>query len=221
MYVHRALVLTRNCAGTELPGLRLGMSDDDRGSSPAARGGFGARAHRSEGHRDDRDSSRAWRTADFPVQALFVNCTVKCHEDVPRHIWRLFQVLGIQHRWILTRGELGRESVSTADLTAINDAKEAAWMALHAHERDLLEDTMYSRLAALWSEFSDAITIFDKPEKVLKKAGLAGADWDNPDSVHALYAASTKFWPRTLRSDSDADSNAYAVCADSDSDDSV
>ena len=32
---------------------------------------------------------------------------------------------------------------------------------------------MYSRLAALWSEFSAAITIFDKPEKVLKKAGLS------------------------------------------------
>ena len=29
-------------------------------------------------------------------------------------------------------------------------------MALHEHERDLLEDTMYWRLAALWSEFSDA-----------------------------------------------------------------
>jgi hypothetical protein len=62
-----------------------------------------------------------------------------------------------------------------------------------------------------------------KPEKVLKKAGLADTDWDNPDSVHALYAASTKFWPRTLRSDSDADSDAddYAAGAASDSDDSV
>ena len=38
-----------------------------------------------------------------------------------------------------------------------------------------------------------------KPEKVLKMAVLAGADWDNPDSVHALYAAFTKYWPRTLR----------------------
>jgi hypothetical protein len=26
-----------------------------------------------------------------------------------------------------------------------------------------------------------------KTEKVLKKVGLAGADWDNPDSVHAIY----------------------------------
>jgi hypothetical protein len=32
------------------------------------------------------------------------------------------------------------------------------WMAAHAH---LLEDTMYRRLAVLWREFSDAITVFD------------------------------------------------------------
>jgi hypothetical protein len=62
-----------------------------------------------------------------------------------------------------------------------------------------------------------------KPEKVLKKAGLADSDWDNPDSVHALYAASTKYWPRTLRRDSNADSeaDAYASSVASDSDDSV
>ena len=34
-------------------------------------------------------------------------------------------------------------------------------MALHEHERDLLEDTMCRRLADLWSEFSDAISVFD------------------------------------------------------------
>jgi hypothetical protein len=70
---------------------------------------------------------------------------VKCHEDVPRHIWGLFQALGIQYRWILTRGALGRVLVTTSDL-AIADDKENAWMALHEHERDLLEDTMYRRL---------------------------------------------------------------------------
>jgi hypothetical protein len=146
------------------------MSDDDaspaarggdRGSSPsAARGGFGSRAHRSEARREDRDSSRAWRAGDFPAPALFVNCGVKCHEDVPPHIWGLFKALGIQYRWILTRGALARELVTTADL-AIDDAKETAWMALHEHERDLLEDTMCRRLADLWSEFSDAISVFD------------------------------------------------------------
>jgi hypothetical protein len=58
-----------------------------------------------------------------------------------------------------------------------------------------------------------------KPEKVLKKDGLEGADWADPDSVPALYKASTKFLPRTLRSDSDADSDAddYATGAASDS----
>ena len=33
-------------------------------------------------------------------------------------------------------------------------------MALHEHERDLLEDTMYQRLVDLWSEFSDDISVF-------------------------------------------------------------
>jgi hypothetical protein len=49
-----------------------------------------------------------------------------------------------------------------------------------------------------------------KPEKVLKKAGLEGADWDEPESVNALYATSTKFWPRMVRSDSDADADSDA-----------
>jgi hypothetical protein len=91
---------------------------------------------------------------------LFANCMVKCHEDVPRHIWGLFQALGIQYRWILIRGALGFVFVTTADL-AIDDAKENAWMALHEHERDLLEDTMYRCLVSRWSEFSDAIVVFD------------------------------------------------------------
>jgi hypothetical protein len=43
-----------------------------------------------------------------------------------------------------------------------------------------------------------------KPEKVLKKAGITVTDWDDPASVNALYVASAKYWPRTVRSDSDA-----------------
>ena len=43
-----------------------------------------------------------------------------------------------------------------------------------------------------------------KAEKVLERAGLAGADWDDPASVNTLYVASTKFWPHTVRSDRDA-----------------
>jgi hypothetical protein len=34
-------------------------------------------------------------------------------------------------------------------------------MALHEREHNLLEDTMYWRLADLWSDFSDAISVFD------------------------------------------------------------
>jgi len=63
-----------------------------------------------------------------------------------------------------------------------------------------------------------------KPEKVLKRAGLAGADCDDPASVNTLYVASTQFWPHTFHSDSDADANsntdAYAAFAASASDDS-
>jgi hypothetical protein len=50
-----------------------------------------------------------------------------------------------------------------------------------------------------------------KPEKVLNKGGLADSDWDDPASVNALFVASTKFWPRTVRSDSDADAERESV----------
>jgi hypothetical protein len=49
-----------------------------------------------------------------------------------------------------------------------------------------------------------------KPEKVLTKAGLAGVNWDDPASVNTLFVSSTKFWPCTVRSDSDADANSDA-----------
>ena len=49
-----------------------------------------------------------------------------------------------------------------------------------------------------------------KAEKVLERAGLAGADWDDPASVNTLYVASTKFWPHTVRSDRDADADSDA-----------
>jgi hypothetical protein len=127
-------------------------SDDD---APAARGPpLGARARRPEG----RKSSRAWRPADFPAPSSFTGCTVRCHEDVPRHICRLFQALGIQYRWVLTRGPLGRELLKAEDLV-IDDAKEESWMAVYEHERDLLEDTVPP---CLWSEFSDAYAVFDQ-----------------------------------------------------------
>ncbi len=61
-----------------------------------------------------------------------------------------------------------------------------------------------------------------KSKKVFKRAGLADADWNDPASVNTLFVASTKFWPRTVHSDSDADSDPYdyaagaAASADSD-----
>jgi hypothetical protein len=38
-----------------------------------------------------------------------------------------------------------------------------------------------------------------KPEKVLKRDGLADADWDDPAFVNALYVASAKFWTRKMK----------------------
>jgi hypothetical protein len=105
---------------------------------------LGARARRSDG----RESSRAWRPADFPGPSIFTGCTVRCHEDVPRHIYGLFDALGIRYRWVLTRGPLVRALVTVEDLV-IHDAKEASWMAVHENERDLLEDTVYPRLVSL------------------------------------------------------------------------
>jgi hypothetical protein len=117
-------------------------SNDD---APAARGPpLGSRARRPEG----RESSLAWRPADFPAPSSFTGCTVRCHEDVPRHIYGLFQALGIQYRWVLIRGSLGRELLKAEDLV-IDDAKEGSWMVVYEHERDLLEDTVYRLLASL------------------------------------------------------------------------
>jgi hypothetical protein len=94
-----------------------------------------------------RESSRACRPADFPAPSSFTCCTVRCHEDVQRHIYGLFQALGIQYRWVLTRGTLGRELLKAEDL-AINDTKSKSWMSTYEHERDLLEDTVYCSLAS-------------------------------------------------------------------------
>ena len=35
-------------------------------------------------------------------------------------------------------------------------------MVVHEHERDLLEDTVYRRIQALWSDFSDTYSVFDE-----------------------------------------------------------
>jgi hypothetical protein len=134
------------------------MSDHED-DSPAARGALGSRARRTADRDDDRH--RPWRKSDFPSDdAAFERCRVKSHEDFPRHIYSLFLVLGIQFRWVLTRGTLARALVSQADL-AIDDAKENAWMTLYEHDRDTLEDILYHRLQDLWAPLTDAMKVFD------------------------------------------------------------
>ena len=105
---HLVLAVTRNCAGDDLPGVRRTMtgSDDDK---HGARGPpLGARARRSEG----RESSCDRLPPDFPGLSVFTGCTVRCREDVHRHIYGLFEALGIQYRWALTSGPLGRALVT-------------------------------------------------------------------------------------------------------------
>jgi hypothetical protein len=129
--------------------------DDDL----AARGALGSRARRTADSDDNRH--RPWRKSDFPSDdAAFENCRVKSHEDFPRHIYRLFLVLGIQFRRVLTCGTLARALVSTADI-AIDDAKENAWMALYEHDRDTLEDILYHSLQDLWAPLTDTMKVFD------------------------------------------------------------
>jgi hypothetical protein len=157
---HRALAITRSGTGVDLPGFGRGRSDmSDHEDALAASGGFGGRARRNV-DRDD-EHNRPWRRSDFPSDdALFARCCVKVHEDVPRHIHRLFLVLGIQFRWLLTRTELARKLVSPDDL-AIDDAKENAWMALYEHDIDTLEDILYLRLQDLWAPLTNAMKVFD------------------------------------------------------------
>ena len=107
------------------------MSDqEDTSTAQAARGGSSSRGARPR-RDDDRERSRAWNRRDFiPAEDPgWARCTVKRHEDFPRHIFRLFLLLGIQFRWLLTRGTLGRALV-TADEAAIDDAKEC-WLLSH------------------------------------------------------------------------------------------
>jgi hypothetical protein len=103
----------------------------------ADRGDLGSCARRTADRDDDRHLP--WRKSDFPSDdAAFELCCVKSHEDFPRHIYHLFLVLGIQFRWVLTRGTLASSLVSQAD-TAIDNAEENAWMALYEHDSDTLK----------------------------------------------------------------------------------
>ena len=48
-------------------------------------------------------------------------------------------------------------------LSAVDDHKEHAWMALYENDRDVIEDLLYHRLKKLWSDCTDALAIFSKP----------------------------------------------------------
>ncbi len=98
------------------------MSDpEDTQAAQTARVGSNSRGGRAL--RDD-DRGRPWNRRDFvPADDPgWVRCTVKSHEDFPRHIFRLFLLLDIQFRWLLTRGTLARALVTSAEL-AIDDAR--------------------------------------------------------------------------------------------------
>jgi hypothetical protein len=157
----RAFTVTRSGACIDLPDFGHTRSDmsDHEDDAPAARGALGSHARRTADRDDDRH--RPWRKSDFPSDdAEFERCRVKSHEDFPRHIYRLFLVLGIQFRWVLTRSTLARALVSQADLV-IDDAKENAWMTLYEHDRDTLEDILYRRLQDLWAPLTDTMKVFD------------------------------------------------------------
>jgi len=165
----RALAITRSGAGIDLPGFgraRRDMSDREEDApasreedAQASRGTLGSRARRTAEREDGRH--RTWRSSDFPQDEMaFARCLVKAHEDVPKHVWRLLNLLGLNYRWLLTRGTIGRTLVPAADL-AIDDAKAIAWMAMYEHDRDTLEDTLYRRLQDLWAPLTDAIKVFD------------------------------------------------------------
>ena len=132
------------------------MSDQD--DAPAARGGSGNRV-RHTAARADESGQRPWRKSEFPSdESAFARCRVKSHKDFPRHIYRLFLILGIQFRRVLTRGTLARALVSSAEL-AIDDPKEQTWMAMYEHDRVTLEDILYRLLQDLWAPLTDSIQV--------------------------------------------------------------
>jgi hypothetical protein len=156
-----AFALTRSGAGVDLPGFGRGHSDvsDREDDAPSARGTLGSRTRRTT-DRDD-DSHHPWRKSNFPSDdAAFERCSVKSHEDFPRHVYHLFLVLCIQFRWVLMCCTLARALVSQEDIV-IDKAKENAWMSLYEHDRDTLEDILYRSLQDLWAPLTNAMKVFD------------------------------------------------------------
>jgi hypothetical protein len=192
----------------------------------AARGGFGSsRRHGNSSPSpavsggaarggDPEERGRIWKKADFPTDDALLKCRVYLHEDLPRHIYLLLDILGLQFRWVLTRVGLGRTLVSAAE-RIVDDQKEHAWIALYANDRDVLETLLYRRLQTLWHDCTDALAIFSKhragtelcgqkARTVLKEADL------NPDNLHdafavrALFEAAEPYLPETIVTDTDS-----------------
>jgi hypothetical protein len=142
--------------GAPRGGFAFGGSRRSGTSSPLpAAGGRAARG----GDPDER--GRIWKKADFPTDDALRKCRVYRHEDLPRHIYLLLDILGLQFRWVLTRFGRGRALVSEAD-QLVDDQKEQAWMALYANDRDVLETLLYRRLQTLWHTCTDALEVFTK-----------------------------------------------------------
>jgi hypothetical protein len=132
------------------------MSDDE--ALTAHGPPTGTRAHGEAA----RENSRTLCPGDFPVLTEFSkHCYVKSHEDIPRFIQDFFTALCLQYSWVVTRVVIGKTLVSAEDLDNDN-AKEQLWMVVHEHESNLLEDTVYRRIKALWSDFSDTYAVFDE-----------------------------------------------------------
>jgi hypothetical protein len=127
--------------------------------SPAASGGAARCFERDHGDPEERVS--IWKKTDFPTVEALRPCHVKRHEDLPRHIYLLLDILGLQFRWLLTRVCIGRTLVS-AEERAVDDNKELAWMALYANDRDVIEDLLYRSLKTIWSDCTEAPAIFSK-----------------------------------------------------------
>jgi len=80
----------------------FGSQRHDRAPSPSPAASAGAARGRdacdSSDH-DERGLYSTWKKADFLTDEALRQCKVKQHDDLPRHIYLLFDILGLQFRW--------------------------------------------------------------------------------------------------------------------------
>jgi len=87
--------------GAARGGFGSGRHNGTSSPSPAASGGAARGFERDPG--DPEERGRIWKKTDFPTVEALCPCRVKRHEDLPRHIYLLLDILGLQFRWLLTR----------------------------------------------------------------------------------------------------------------------